>query len=274
MKILITGADGFLGSAVVQRLQGRHNEVLSVTRRPQKKDGAIECDLNNPLSLSKLLQKIKPNCVVNLAAKVVFGQVDMADLYPINALCPAIIADYCRKHDAHIIQASSSIVSGFHNTQFCIDTPDHPDTSYGASKLLGEKMINASECTSTIIRFGGIFGQNGPEHLGINRAIKNAQNHIIPRISVRGSVKRNYVFVDDAAAMIEKSISNRLRGVFMAGGETISMADMLQAICDEWLPGESPTTDIYSESHDQIIEVSPEFKIYHPFKDCLRACHR
>lgn len=273
MRILITGADGFLGSALLQRLEGRYNEVLSVTRRSHKKDAAIECDLSNPFSLSKLLQNIRPDCVVNLAAKAVFGQVDMADLYPINTLCPAVIADYCRKYDAHIIQASGTIVSGFYNTRFTIGTPDRPDTSYGASKLLGEKMINASECSSTIIRFGGIFGQNGPEHLGINRAIKNAQNQIIPRISVKGSVKRNYVFVGDAAAMIEKSISNRLRGLYMAGGEVISMLEMLQAICDQWLPGESPITDVSSEGQDQIIEVSPEFKIYQSFRDCLRVCH-
>lgn len=274
MKILVTGADGFLGAAVMRKLRRSYSEIVPVTRRSHVGDGFVLCDLSDPIAVADLLERAKPSCVVNLAARADFSQAVLADLYAINTLCPAIIADYCRKHDAHLVQASGTIVLGFYNTNYSTNTPERPDTDYGTSKLLAEKMIMASGCNYAIIRFGGIFGINGPEHLGINRAIKQAQNGILPKVVASGAATRNYVFVEDAAAMIEKSIADKLCGIFMAGGETISIKGMLQAICDEWLPGQSPLVDNGAESHDQIIEVSAELGSFRSFRDCLRACHQ
>ena len=273
MRIIVTGADGFLGSAVLRKLRTRNDEIVPVTRRSRYGDGFVFCDLSDPLAVAELLNSVKPDCVVNTAALANFNLGVLKDLYPINSLCPAVIADYCQKHKTYLVQASGTIVSGFHNTRYSVNTPETPDTDYGASKLLAERMIKASGCSSALIRFGGIFGLHGPAHLGINRAIQQAQNGIRPKVIASGSAKRNYVFVNDAAAMIEKSINDRLMGVFMAGGQIISIREMLQVICDEWLSGQAPVFETGSESHDQIIDVSPELGGYRSFKDCIRECH-
>ena len=55
-----------------------------------------------------------------------------------------------------------------HKTKF------KPKNHYGKSKLQPEKYIIKSGCAYTILRFGGIYGEKGPSHLGINNFIRNA----------------------------------------------------------------------------------------------------
>jgi nucleoside-diphosphate-sugar epimerase len=273
MKILVTGADGFLGKEVVLKLRASYSDVVPVTRRMNGEDGHALCDLGNPTAIMSLLEEIRPDCIVNLAARADFSKGVLNELYAVNALCPAIFADYCRKHKAHLVQASGTIVLGFHNQYYNKDTLEIPDTDYGVSKLLAEKMIKASFCSAAIIRFGGIFGANGPEHLGINKAIMRSKSGYLPKVVASGAAKRNYIYVEDAASMIEKCITNRQTGLLMAGGETISIKDMLEFICDEFLPGKSPIFESGEESFDQVIEVSPELGPFRSFKDCLKACN-
>ena len=247
-------------------------QVIPVTRRSDANYSSVFCDLGDPTAVMSLLNKTRPECVVNLAAKVDFSKGVLASLYSVNSLCPAILADYCYKHDAYLVQASSIIVQGFQHTHFSHDTPENPDSDYGISKLLAERAIAAASCSSAVVRFGGIFGKNGPEHLGLNRAIKDAKDSNTPKVVGSGVAKRNYIYVEDAAVVIEKCITNRLTGVFFAGGETMSIKEMLQSICDVWLPNMSPVSIVGDEAQDQLIKVSSEFELFRPFIKCLQDC--
>ena len=95
--------------------------------------------------------------------------------YSLNILSPAIIADFCLKNDSFLVQASSIAVNGINQTLYNANSVLQPNTHYGKSKLLAENLIFESGCGSAVLRFGGIFGSNGPSHLGINKAIINAK---------------------------------------------------------------------------------------------------
>lgn len=273
MRILVTGADGFLGTSVVRRLRrSSGREVLPVTRRASAPAGSFSCDLGDPWAVSRLLRETEPDCIANLAARVEFGDGILPSLYAVNSLSPAILADYCHKRGAYLVQASTIVVHAVCNTRFGKDTPEQPDSDYGRSKLLAERAIIASGCSCAIIRFSGLFGVNGPEHLGINRAIQQAIGGTAPDVVGNGSARRNYLFVEDAAAMIDKCVTDRLQGVFFAGGETRSIIGMLEAICGEWLPGQVPTHVAGLESHDQLMDVNPELGPSQSFRDSLRHC--
>lgn len=273
MKILLTGGDGFLGSAVLRKLRENYSDVVSVTRRAGIAEGYASCDLSEPAAVTRLLVETRPECIVNLAVQANFGQSVLHSLYPVNSLCPAIFADYCHKHDAYLVQASGTIVQGFQHLYSTKYTSEIPNTDYGISKLLAERAIAAAGCTAGVLRFGGIFGAYGPEHLGINKAITQSKKGITPKVVASGAAKRNYIYVEDAAMMIERCIADQLKGVFMAGGETISIREMLQSICDQWLPGQTPITIAGEESQDQLIEVSAELGPFRSFRECVQDCH-
>lgn len=269
MKILVTGADGFLGRAVVGALAVAPSSVVPVTRR---KEGSGEvCDLASAHAVTRLLNRVAPDCIVNLAAVADFSPEVLPRVYPVNTLCPAILAGWCRTRDAYLVQASMAI-HGRGAGRFGPQTPGTPETDYGRSKWLADEAIVASGCRSAIVRLGGIFGSNGPRHLGLNRAIEDARAGSAPRVVGTGAARRNYVHVDDAAAGIARLIGAQSTGLFYAGGETMSIRAMLQAVCDVWLPGREPVTESGSEASDQLVDVSHELGPVRPFRSALEAC--
>ena len=78
--------------------------------------------------------------------------------------------------------------------------------------------------------------------------------------------------VDDAAKALKTAVENNLTGVFrLAGAETLTMTDMLQTICDIYLPGRTPEQVQGPEAGDQLIDVSPELAPSRSFADALRS---
>jgi hypothetical protein len=64
--------------------------------------------------------------------------------------------------------------------------------------------------------------------------------------------------VDDAAVAAVSLVESRVEGSFTLGGsEILTVAEMLQSVCDVYLPGQRPASRDGFESPDQIIESSP-----------------
>jgi nucleoside-diphosphate-sugar epimerase len=271
-KILVTGASGFLARAVIAELEKSNHFVIPLYHHQADPSQDIVCDIGNPSELLNILHDVQPNIIANLAARVGFNNEELEDLYTTNSLAPAIMADYCKKMGGHLIQASGSIVHGFQHSKFGQDTPLHPDNNYGKSKLIADEFIQASGCKSAIIRFGGIFGLNGPSHLGINRAISNAAKGIVPELHGNGDGRRNYIFVEDAARIITHLTEQKSTGIFYAGGETLSLATMLDQICEKLLPGKTVDKKSGSNVSDQIVMTSDELPQTLKFADCLDLC--
>ncbi|UOG59333.1 NAD-dependent epimerase/dehydratase family protein [Leptospira noguchii] len=273
MNILVTGPNGFLGSSVVHRLRRTEFQVRTISRRFNSGDYYFINDLGNSIELISILNSFKPDIIVNTAAVANFSnQTPTSDFYSINTLLPSILADWAKKNHSYLIQISGILIHGFNHSYFNCRTPEIPDTNYGMSKHLADKMIITSGCDFAILRMGGIFGKNGPEHLGINRAIKNAAMGIIPSYIATGATKRNYLFVEDAALIVETCVNKRLKGIFYCGGEILSIKDMLTMITDVFIPGAVPVSlGEGNDTHDQIIENSLEFS-YRKFLDCLNDC--
>ena len=259
-NIILTGASGFLGKEVSQILSKKKYSYKAICSDSKFVAGHISRDLSNTLELINLLTKEKPSIVINLAAKVSFSA-SMSELYSLNILSPAIIADFCLKNDSFLVQASSIAVNGINQTLYNANSVLQPNTHYGKSKLLAENLIFESGCGSAVLRFGGIFGSNGPSHLGINKAIINAKKGKRPILYGIGDVKRNYIYVKDAAEAIVKCAEEKLTGIHYLGGEEKPLRDMLSDICEVLIPGQFPKHIKGEITSDQIVENSPLFEI-------------
>lgn len=270
MKLLITGAQGFLGAVACERFRQGNHRVTAVGRRPAP--GITVCDLANPAQLAVLLATDRPEVIVNCAARVDFGEGSLVRQLAPNTLAPGFMSVWCAQNGVHLVHCSTALIHGARVAQVTADTPVAPDTDYGRSKTLAEELIAASGCRAALIRIGGIFGARGSDHLGLNRAIRAAREGQRPRLVGRGVARRNYVHVDDAAKALKTAVENNLAGVFrLAGAETLTMADMLQTICDIYLPGLTPEQVQGPEAADQLIDVSPELAPSRNFADALRS---
>ena len=82
MKILVIGANGFLGGYVVDVFKRANHDVYASARSSANE--RIECDLSSPSQLLQLLESVSPDVIVNCAAVVDFGTDCLGVQYSVN----------------------------------------------------------------------------------------------------------------------------------------------------------------------------------------------
>lgn len=161
MKVLVTGAGGMVGRAVVKHCASIGDEVVAYDR------GTL--DISDPDLVMQTIQANKPEAVINCAAwtDVDGCEMDHQRAYAANAAGPENLAIGSRAIDATLVTISTDYVfdgtkNGFYTQQ---DQP-HPISVYGESKLEGERRAQAAYAGGTIVvRTGFVFGVGGTNFL-------------------------------------------------------------------------------------------------------------
>lgn len=259
---LVTGFSGFLGRHTVTALELDGWHVIRAGRqRPTGNDRAsyVYLDLESPSSIANLELSQRPDVIIHLGAKVDFHPRSIGELYAANVLATGLLAHLATQCGGRIVFASTALIHGIRQERISIDEKVVPDTFYACSKHLAEKLIEASGVNSCVLRFGGLFGREGPDHLGINRAIDGALNGAAPTRVGEGSAKRNYLYVKDAARAVARAAAGLVGTHLVAGSEILSIAEMLEEVCHGLAPDILPLFKAGSEAPDQIIVPSPDF---------------
>ena len=272
-KVLVTGASGFIGSAIVEQLNQSGYKVTSSTRNrfQYKNDGFIFIDLLKPETIIGLSDNHKFNTIVHFGSQIGWNDKEAKTMLMTNVISTSLLASEAKKMNAKIIFASAAIVHGAFKENIDIDSIVDPDTLYTKSKWLAEELIRMSSANHCILRLGGVFGFNGPTHLGLNRSISDVLNNISPKIYGNGRIKRNYIYVWDVAKMIEFIIDNNLEGVhLLAGTECSTINSMINKICKVFSNDISPITISGDKARDQFIQSSKVFPERISFEDALK----
>ncbi len=156
-KILVTGASGFTGSALCAALAGHGHEVHGLSQR--QREGLVYPlhmgDLLDRQSLQRVLQAVRPQQVVHLAARAFVGSDDALGFYQANVIGTCNLLDAARETGVErVIVASSANVYGVPASADPLreDSPTAPVSHYAASKLAMEHMARTySEDFSLII---------------------------------------------------------------------------------------------------------------------------
>jgi dTDP-4-dehydrorhamnose reductase len=164
MKVLVTGADGQLGTDLCKTL--KHHEVIPLTI----KDGDIT---DFSFVRNKCLEH-KPDVIINTAAYVLVDACeDNKDLaFQVNALGARNVAVAAEKVDAKLLHISTDYVFGGEDKPRTtpyneFDNPT-PCNVYGESKLAGEEFIRHLSRKYFIVRSSSLFGAAGAMGKGGN----------------------------------------------------------------------------------------------------------
>jgi UDP-glucuronate 4-epimerase len=184
MKVLVTGAAGFIGSALSLRLLERGDEVIGIDNlnesydvnlkkarleRTRAYDGFTEAliSLEDREAMEAVFEEHKPQRVVNLAAQagVRYSIINPYSYVESNIVGFLNILEGCRHHGVeHLVYASSSSVYGANTKQpFSVhDNVDHPISLYAATKKSNELMAHTYShlfnIPTTGLRFFTVYG--------------------------------------------------------------------------------------------------------------------
>ena len=220
MKVLLTGAAGFIGMHSAERLLARGDEVVGIDnlspyysvelKRDRLKRLARmkfhQLDLADAPALQKVFEKERPDAVLHLAAQagVRYSLENPGSYVQANLVGFANVLECCRHHrPRHLVYASSSSVYG-KNPKLPwseTDNVDYPISLYAATKKANELMAHTYShlyrLPTTGLRFFTVYGPWGRPDMALflfTRAILAGEpidlfNH--------GEMLRDFTYVDD-----------------------------------------------------------------------------
>jgi UDP-glucuronate 4-epimerase len=223
MKVLITGAAGFIGSALALRLLNRGDEVIGIdnlndyydpslkeARLARTQDHSaftdIRIDLEDRQGIADLFAQYKPDGVVNLAAQAgVRYSLENPNAYiDTNVVGFMHVLEGCRHNDVkHLVYASSSSVYGSNTRMpFSVhDNVDHPVSIYAATKKANELMAHTYShlyrLPTTGLRFFTVYGPWGRPDMALFKFTRNILAGEPIDVFNYGKHRRDFTYIDD-----------------------------------------------------------------------------
>jgi UDP-glucuronate 4-epimerase len=225
MRVLVTGAAGFIGYHVAQQLLARGDEVIGLDNlspyydpslkqarlarlRPHARFSFEELDLADRAGMEALFAREKFERVVHLAAQAgVRYSIQNPHVYSDSNLTGTLhVLEGCRHHGVeHLVFASTSSVYGA-NTKMPFSvhqSADHPLSFYAATKKANELMAHTYAAlyglAVTGLRFFTVYGPWGRPDMALFQFTRNILTGRPIDVFNYGHHRRDFTYVDDIA---------------------------------------------------------------------------
>jgi len=236
--LLITGAAGFIGFHVAQRLLMQGRDVVGLDNMSAYYDPALKqarraelgksnrfrfsnTDLADRAAIAALFKTHRFSCVVHLAAQagVRHSLSDPFAYVDANLVGFATILEGCRHNGCrHLLFASSSSVYGSNTKMpFSVhDNVDHPLSLYGASKKANELMSHAYahlfHLPMTGLRFFTVYGPWGRPDMAMWLFTKAIISGEPIKLFNNGNMRRDFTYIDDVVESVARLIDRAPAG--------------------------------------------------------------
>ena len=233
MKILVTGAAGFIGYHLVQSLLKDDHEIIGldnfnsyydvnlkrarINNIDNKKFSMFEIDLVDNKSLESLFKKNDFDVVVNLAAQagVRYSLTNPEKYIESNIIGFTNILEACRHNKIpNLVYASSSSVYGM-NSEVPFDedhSVDHPVSLYAATKRSNELMAHTYshlfDLPTTGLRFFTVYGPWGRPDMALFLFTKAILDEEPIQVFNDGKMIRDFTYIDDIVSGVKGAILN------------------------------------------------------------------
>jgi UDP-glucuronate 4-epimerase len=213
--ILVTGASGLIGHALATRLHAEGRNVIGLDRRPPRAGRSafpfVEADLHDVHRLYAAVHGRAPASIVHCGG--VSGLMVARDnpflICETNILGTAHVFELARLVKARRVIFCSSISAYGHQEVDAVvteDTPMRGRTTYGASKIAGEAILQAYAeehgVDGIALRFTHVYGPGRETQCFIREMIQDALARRASRLPHARRSRRQYVYVSDVVGAI------------------------------------------------------------------------
>jgi len=241
-RILITGANGLLGQALVRRLgQNREFDVLATARDDTPRFDGGSCgysplDVTQPDAVENVFEDFAPNVVINCAAMSDVAECDenRNEAWAVNARAVKRLAKHCHETRARLVQVSSDFVFNGKRGPYDEDARPDPVNYYGRAKLAGENAVReAGRSNWAIVRTVLLYGTGQ----GLSRS--NVVLWMIDELSQGNQLHivddqyRTPTHVDDLATGIERLVDREKTGIYhISGRDLVSIYELACTVAE------------------------------------------
>lgn len=239
-RVLVTGANGLLGQALVHRLADTDYEVLA-TGRDDALRPAVDCDYRTmdvtaPDAVSTVFEAFEPDVVVNCAA---MSDVDACEhdrnrAWATNARAVKRLAKRCTEHRAHLVQVSTDFVFNGNRGPYDEEARPDPVNYYGRTKLAAENALREVDVSDwTIVRTVLLYGT------GTNLSRSNIVRWMIEQLAAEETIHvvtdqyRTPTYAPDLADGIARILDRDATGIYhISGRELVTIHELAETVAD------------------------------------------
>lgn len=274
MRAFVTGASGFLGSAIVNRLaQDNDRQVVCLVRDKQVfKSAGLSgelflpgtlCygDLSDISILERMLSEYKIDTVFHLAAQTEIG-VGMSDpvgTFETNIRGTWNVMEACRRQGvSRVVVAASDKAYGRTPPPYKEGLPLTPDRPYETSKactdMIALTYASSYKMSVAVTRCVNLYG---PGCATLSTLIPNTIRRILrgepPMIRNGGRMRRDWLYIQDAVnAYMALATSSYVGPMNFGGGIGITVKEIVDIICD--LMGYNGPIEDTEDKHGEIVD--------------------
>ncbi len=238
-KILVSGASGFIGKALIKSLVAEGCEIYALTGSPKNvpldlinKKGVKFgfADFTKPVDLRKLPFGI--DSVVHLSG--IFDEREkIARYFLVHTLSTLHLLEYAKRAKARLfVLASTGGVYGYHEDKITEDCPPSPFNFFTLAGYQAEMIVSQYEkyFSTAVLRLFSPYGpgqKNGP----VASIIRKIDSYDQIKVYNKENPKSNPIYIDDVVEVFKKALKVTGRHVLnVAGEEVVSIVDICQRV--------------------------------------------
>lgn len=266
MKILVTGANGLLGSQLVKKLAEKSYDLHGVGKGPSRVKATgnnfsyHQVDILDGKAIYDLILSVRPQVIVHAAAmtQVDECEVNKIDCWNINVTATRFIVDAAKEISSRLIYVSTDFVFDGTSGPYSEGDLPNPVNYYGSSKWGGEKAIEESGLDWLVVRTVLVYGKTdeGQRPNIISWVKSNLEKG--EKIKVVDDQVRTPTFVEDLANGIILAMERNAKGILhISGSETLTPYQMAVATAEHLGFKKSLIEKVDGSSFRQIAERPP-----------------
>lgn len=236
MRVLVTGANGLVGSRLCNELVKAGHEVVGAARGERRVGGDwryISCDLTVEPEVESAVRDAKPEVIVNPASMT---EVDLCEkeperAYATNAAAPAALAIQARRTGAHLLHVSTDYVFDGEKGNYTEDDLPNPRGAYAVTKLMGELAVRTLAPSWAIARTAVVYGLPAAGRPNFGAWLVGALEKKQP-VKLFEDQFVSPSFADNVAEMLAELAARKLTGIWnTAGAEMVDRVTYGKKLC-------------------------------------------